>query len=94
VPSVCASFTNAGRGEVSWPGRGRSAVEVEVVTGREEGSVEGIDGVTRVCRDRVSAMLPSHRLLAPSSDCFLASNDSLSCPSRASRQSTRQSPAT
>ena len=64
------------------------------MAGREGGSVEGMDGVTSVCSDRVRAMLPSHRLLAPSRDSFLASKDSLSCPSRASRHSTRQSPAT
>ena len=95
------SILTGTRAEESTPSLRISAtngVEVEVAvltgTGRDEGSVEGMDSVESVCSASVSAMLPSHRLLAPSRESFLASKDSLSCPSRASRHSTRQSPAT
>ena len=90
----CTSISNGVEGEISVPITGRTVIAVEVVTGREEGITKGMAGETGVCSDSVSAMLPSHRLLAPSRDSFLASKDSLSCPSRASRQTNRQSPAT
>ena len=98
TPSALSfSILTGARPEESTPSLRTSAtieVEVAVLTGRDKGSVDGMDSVEGVCSARVSAMLPSHRLLAPSRDSFLASKDSLSCPSRASRHSTKQSPAT